>query len=125
MTISIPTRLKENWNLLAQGAALVATLLAGFVVAPPPGVHQAGENSVWNLGRFVLTILIGLLLVPCSRYKRRKDLRPWVFATGTTLLTALVVYFLYGSYLESWTCRFAGQSVVIGDKLTEHGKDFV
>lgn len=118
-------KLQEHWNVLAQVAAWIITILAGFIVAPPAGVLQGGDSdALWNLARFVVTVLVGLMLVLTTLNSTKDSLSLWISLTVAMLILFIVMYFVYGMYLNAWTVSYSNELRVIGETLTDHGKRF-
>ena len=65
-------RSQQTWLLLAQSTIWVAGVIVGFLLPPPVGTET--ESQVWvRFAQFVITIVIGMVLLAALRWKRKKD----------------------------------------------------
>jgi len=119
------TALKSRWNALVVVATFVLTVVTQFLLPPPAGTDQAPEDTpVWRFGRFVLTLFVGLMLVPVRRWDRRPHTVSWFVAAAAAFVGCIAAFFTYVRYQESWTSKYDGRSVVIGSALTPHGQAY-
>ena len=108
--------------MLAQTAAWVVGVLAGFLLPPPIGTPQ--ENQIWvRFAQFVITVFIGLLVLAALRWKSKKDAFRWGAISMLFLFLGTATFFGYQFFATRWTTMYNKQRVVIGDVYTAVGRD--
>jgi hypothetical protein len=113
---------QRSWTLLAQSAAWILAVVAGFLVPPPIGTEE--EAKVWvRFAQFVATVVTGLALVAGMRWQRRKDTLAWSMISGGALLIATVAFFGYQIGVARWTTNYAGNPTIVGSEWTELGRE--
>jgi len=114
---------QKSWLLLAQAMIWIAAVITGFLLAPPAGT--SADSKVWvRFAQFVITILIGLLLLAALRWKRKKDMLPWAGAAALFLLAGTVVFFGYQIFSARWTTLYAEKKAVIGSAFTAQAGEY-
>lgn len=115
--------LKKQWNMISATATWVGEMVRGFWRPPEAAINTVG---VPQFGQYVLTIAVGLLLIPAHLFREKKHTLWWVALAVAFLLGSLPVFFSYQHYATAWTCPYAGTRVVVGgeEDLTPHGADF-
>ncbi|MBI3851643.1 MAG: hypothetical protein HY298_15400 [Verrucomicrobia bacterium] len=109
--------------MLAQTATWVLGVLAGFLLPPPIGTPQ--ESQVWvRFAQFVITVLIGLLVLAALRWERKKDAFRWGAISLLFLFLGTATFFGYQFFAARWTTTYNEQRVVIGDVYTAHGRGY-
>lgn len=117
--------LKERWNVLAEAAAWLLSLIGTFLVPPPTGTQQSPQDSpVWHFGRFVLILFVGLLLVPVQSWNRAEHTPRWFVLAVIGFVGCFVAFFGYTYLGDTWTCKYDGRSVVVGSEWTTHGAGY-
>jgi hypothetical protein len=117
--------IKSTWSTLATFAVFIFGIAGTFVLPPPGWATNAGDKPLVNLAQFVVSVLAGLILIFVHRWQRKKDLARWaVIAIGSLVLT-LAAYFSYQHFLDTRTCNYFDQSMVIGAVYTQQAQDYV
>jgi hypothetical protein len=117
-------QVKGIWGPLAQAGAWVAGIIGGFLLPPPVG---AEENKLWlRFAQFVITIVVGLMILPSRKWRRKKDAKWWWLMAAICLAAAVGSFFAYQRVTYSSTCEtLEGGRVVIGYEYTPHGADYI
>jgi len=116
--------LRKYWNILAGVAAWILSLVGTFL-QPPFVTSGPDEQNPWaNLARFVVTGLIGLMVIPLLRYRSKGDTDLWRRNAFIALFGGIVAIGLYFYSYDSWTCKCFGQAIVIGSDYTSHGQEY-
>lgn len=116
-------RSQNSWLLLTQTTIWVAAALAAFLLPPPSGTPE--DSQIWvRFAQFVITIVIGLLVLAAFRWQRRKDVSRWATLAVTFLLLGTAVFFTYQILASRWTANYAGQRTVFGGALTAYGREY-
>lgn len=116
-------RSQKSWVMLAQSAAWVAGVLAGFLLPPPVGTSH--DSQVWvRFAQFVITVLIGLLVLAALRWKRKKDAFHWGAIAMLFLFLGTATFFGYQFFAARWTTWYHDRAVVIGGDYTTHGREY-
>ena len=114
---------RESWILLAQSTIWIAAVIAGFMLPPPVGTLD--ETRVWvRFAQFVITVLIGLLVLAALRWNRKKNSLGWAALSVVFLLLGTVAFFSYQLYAARWTVPYSNQRVVIGHTFTKEGSEY-
>jgi hypothetical protein len=117
------TRWRGSWLLLAQSAVWVLGIVAGFLLPPPVGAE--GEGKVWvRFAQFVVTVIVGLVLLAALRWQRKKDTWAWAAVSAATLILATGTFFGYQFCVAHWTARYDGSRVVVGAEQTALGREY-
>jgi hypothetical protein len=112
---------RGSWVLLAQAAVWVLGIVAGFLLPPPVGAGT--ESGMWvRFAQFVVTVVVGLVLLAALRWQRKKDTWRWALISVLALVLATGTFFGYQVCVAQWTVFSKGGQVVIGGELTEFGR---
>jgi hypothetical protein len=114
-------KLKSSWAPLAQVAVWVMGIVGSFVLPPPIGISPEDEKIWQRLGKFVVTILIGLMFIAARRWDKTRHFRGWAITAGPLLVLAVVSFLGYQGLLSSCTCTYGAERVVIGNLYTPQG----
>ncbi|MEP6664395.1 MAG: hypothetical protein ABJC04_12110 [Verrucomicrobiota bacterium] len=116
-------RSQKSWVMLAQTAAWMAGVLAGFLLPPPVGT--AAESRVYvRFAQFVITLVIGFVLLAALRWKSPKNIFRWAATSAVFLLLGSAMFFGYQLFAARWTAEYNSQHVVIGGTYTSFGHDY-
>lgn len=99
----------------------VLGIVGSFVLPPPVGISREDEKIWQRLGKFVVTILVGLLFIAARRWDKRRHFRGWTTAAGVWLVLAVTVFLGYQALLSSRTCARDSERLVIGNVYTPQG----
>jgi hypothetical protein len=117
-------RSQKSWVLLGQTTAWVVGVLAGFLLPPPIGTAE--DSRVWvRFAQFVITIVIGLVLLAALRWKSPKHVLRWGAISVSFLMLGSVAFFAYQVLVTRWTVIYAQQRVVVGDHYTKYGREYL
>ena len=126
MAVSIKKILRgsqQSWALLAQSTVWISAVLAGFLLPPPVGTLD--EGKVWvRFAQFIITILIGIVLLLALRWNRKADVLRWAVSALVCLVLAIGCFFAYQIYAARWTVPYNGQRVVIGGQFSQIGREY-
>lgn len=112
--------IKKNWNQIAGIAIWLVGIVTAFITSPP--VAQ-GEGLVF-LVRFVVTCLVGLILIATWRWNKREHGKWWLAGMGLLLILGIASYFYYWDLVGRHVVTYFDQTLIIGDEFTEHVKDY-
>src|SRR5688572_11268961 len=116
-------RSQQTWVLLAQSAIWVAGVIVGFLLPPPVGTAE--ESQVWvRFAQFVITVVIGMVLLAALRWKRKKDAFHWALISALFLLLGTASFFGYQLFAARWTTWYHNGPVLIGDVYTAEGREY-
>lgn len=116
-------RSRKSWTLLAQTAAWVAGVLAGFLLPPPAGTED--ETRVWvRFAQFIITMVVGLVLLAALRWKDKDLAFRWGGVSASFLLLGTVAFFGYQLCAARWTAIYNDALVVIGSDYTPSGLEY-
>ncbi len=114
-------RWRGSWLLLAQASIWLLGILTGFLLPPPVGAET--ESQIWvRFAQFVVTVIVGLILLAALRWQRKKHTLRWAGCSALTLLLATATFFGYQLCVASWTADYDGIRVVVGADLTSFGQ---
>src|SRR5688500_7281765 len=116
---------KKIWGLLMQVPVFILGVASTFLVAPPGWVTSAGDKTVVRLGKFIVAVLAGLIFLLVQKWNKKKHAGRWAMLTIVFLSLSILAFFVYQHLLNTRTCQYAGQAVVIGTKYTEHGHSYL
>ena len=118
--------LESYWNIPAQVASWILSLIGGFF-RRPPSLNPEGQDTSFSFAQFLATAFIGLLLIPILKWQRRQAALPWFLTAIFSLLVCIATYLTYDQLLKRWTVTFRGSQVLIGpsDELTEAAKSAI
>lgn len=98
--------------------------MAGFLLPPPAGIVE--DSRVWvRFAQFVITMVIGLVLLGALRWKSPKYVLRWGTISMVFLALGSVAFFGYQVLVARWTVPYAKQRVVIGDRYTQYGREYL
>ena len=78
-----------------------------------------------RLAQFIVAVLVGLIFLLVQNWSKKKHVRRWVFLTVACLVCSVAAFFAYQHYLDSRTCEYAQQTLVIGTHYTAHALTYV
>ena len=107
----------------AESAIWVAGVIVGFLLPPPVGTPE--ESQVWvRFAQFVITVVIGMVLLAALRWKRKQDVFRWASISMLFLLLGTITFFGYQIFAARWTAPYNTGRVVIGDAYTAYGREY-
>jgi hypothetical protein len=114
--------IKDRWNMLVTGAAVVGAALSGFVLPPP---FSADSVDPWvKLGGFLTAAMIGLFFVPMTKWKAKRFAWRWFGAAIALLLASVIVYFNYTAARDRHSVAYAGTRLVHGSTLRPDARQY-
>ncbi len=122
-SLAILKRSQKSWALLAQSAAWIIGILAGFLLPPPVGMTDDTRVFV-RFAQFVVTFIVGFVLLASLRWKSQKYSFRWAAMSLFSLVLGCVMFFGYQLFSARWTAEYNGQRVVTGGDYTAFGKDY-
>jgi hypothetical protein len=119
-------RIESQWKKLLPAATLIIGVIGNFWQEPPPGLGEAGSKAVTYFSQFVVTIFIGLMVLPMMKWSsRKKHAFLWGKIAAIALLAGIVAFFSYQYLAEEWTYSHAGKVLYVGSELREDVREFV
>src|SRR5262245_51435610 len=118
------TNTRKLWAVMIQFAVFIFGVVGTFLL-PPPGWVSAGNRIVVRLAQFVVAVLVGLIFVLVQKWSARRHVTRWVILTIVCLALSIAAFFVYQRLLDTRTCAYAGQAVVIGTTYTEHAQAYL
>jgi len=116
---------KKTWGLLAEFAVFIFGVVGSFLLPPPGWVPSSGDKTVVRLAQFIVAVLVGLIFLLVQTWNKKKHVASWAIFTVVFLVLSLSAYFGYQHLLDTRTCQYADQAVVIGTRYTEHAESYV
>jgi len=116
---------KKTWGLLLEFAVFIFGVVGSFLLPPPGWVSEGGEKTMIRLAQFVAAVLVGLIFLLVQKWNKKKHVARWAILTVAALVLSLFAYFGYQYLLDTHTCQYAGQPVVIGTRYTEHALSYI
>lgn len=117
--------IKKTWGLVTQLAVFIFGVIGSFLLPPPGWVSSGGDTTVVRLTQFVVTVLVGLILLLVRKWSKKKHVRRWVVLTVVSLAVSISTFFAYQYLLDTRTCQYADQTIVIGTSYTQHAASYV
>ncbi len=118
-------RVKKSWGTLAQSALWIICVVGSFLLPPPVGFSGSGQHIWTALGKFVVTVLVGLMIVAGRKWNKKGQARAWAIVAAALLVVAVSTFISYQSLLFSHTCTYSSKEVVIGNVYTEHALTYL
>ena len=113
---------KKNWNILL-GIAASLLVSIGLFFFFPDYLETEDFFNISNLGRWIAVIVVGLMLIPMSKWKLKRHLRGWVTATITFLVLSILSFFIFFYFNQAWTSQCKGKTVLIGSVMKPNVKE--
>ena len=111
--------LRKSWVLLVQLACWVGVIVGKFAPEPPRTTLTAPpDDALHHFAQFLGTVVLGVLLVACYRWRKRTNAAAWTIATVFLAIVTLVTFFVQKSLLDRWTLQYANHTITIADHLT-------
>lgn len=117
--------IKSTWGLLASFAIFIFGIVGSFVLPPPGWVASGGSTTLINFAKFVVAALAGLILILVHKWNKRNHLARWTLVAIGSLVLSLLAYFAYQHLLDTRTCKYFDEVVVIGGTYTQHAQSYV
>jgi len=115
------SRLRQNWNILAESGVWLAALIGGFVTPPPEQLAGVSDSQLVSLSGFVNAVVVGLFIVLIATRRPAQGARFWARMAGAALGVAVVLFFVYREREDAWTCLYDSHRIVIGSTFTIAG----
>ena len=116
---------KKGWGLITQLAVFVCGVISGFLIPPPGWISARGHQTVVRLAQFIVAVLVGLIFLLIQKWNHRKDVERWTIFAVVSLAASLLTFSAYQHLLDTRTCQYASQPVVIGKQYTEAGLTYL
>lgn len=112
--------LKAHWNKAAAAVAWIVSIVGTFFVAPP----VSNEEQIGAYAQFVLTILIGLLLIAMAFWDKYSNMFYWIVATLALLVCGIFCFFFDMDLRATHIVDYNGKKIITGNEYTEHAKTY-
>lgn len=117
--------IKKTWGLVTQLAVFIFGVVGSFLLPPPGWASNSGDETVVRLAQFIVAVLVGLVFLLVQRWSKKKHVRRWATLTIIFLALCVSAFFAYQHLLDTRTCKYADQSVVIGTSYTQHAAGYI
>ena len=109
--------------MLTQTTVWVGGAIAAFLLPPPSSMPE--ESRVWvRLAQFVITVVIGMVVLATLRWKRKQDTLRWGGLSMLFLFLGTAAFFSYQILSAKWTASYHGRPVLIGGSYTSFGREY-
>lgn len=116
---------RRTWGLLVQFACWIAIAIGKFVPEPPLTTLTAPSDArLRHFAQFLGTVLLGVLLVFCMKWRKKTHTKQWVAVTIAVAAFTVGVFFAERWIRPAWTCDYAGTTITIGTTLTRDAQEF-
>jgi hypothetical protein len=107
-------RLVKQWKLLIPIATWIMATIGSFWVPPPPDLSSQNEPLV-SFGKFIVTVLLGLMILPMIKWGGRKKYAwLWGKITVVALISGIIAFFTFQQLLSNWTVKHGDKVLYIG-----------
>ena len=115
----------KRWNTLLHAATSMIATIGSFWVPPPPDLPSDNETLV-SFGKFIVTILAGLAILPMMKWCcQKKHAWLWGRVTAIALILGILAFFSFQYLLNTWTVRHSDKVLYTGFTLKQDVKPFV
>lgn len=115
---------KKTWALVTQFAVFILGVVGSFLLPPPGWVSSDGNKVLVRLAQFIVAVLVGLIFLLVQRWNKQNHVGRWASLAIVFLVLSVSVFFAYQHFLDTRTCEYAGQTVVIGTRYTAPGQSY-
>lgn len=112
------TNLQSYWNLLFLVATWVMTTIGGFWVPPPADITN-DNKSMTVFAKFIVSIIIGLMILPMSKWYQKKYAFSWGMIALLTLVIGITAFFTAQYLRDIWTVTDRGDVYYTGTTYTD------
>jgi len=108
----------KYWNVLTNIAIGLIVVISKFAIPPAINAHILQDKVDYEkLSIFVLSGILGLMLIPCTFFKAKKYTLKWATAALMILIAAYFTHRNYNSYYNIHTAWYqeAQTEVIVGD----------
>ena len=116
---------KKTWGVVTEFAVFVFGVVGSFLLPPPGWATSGGDTTVVRLGQFIVAVLVGLIFLLVQRWNQRKHVARWAILTIVFLVLSVSAFFAYQHLLDTRTCEYAKQTVVIGTRHTDQAQAYI
>ncbi len=116
-------QIRPVWTHLSGCAVVIMGVINAFSF-PPPLPRGDLHSSLPTFISFMITVVVGLMLVVAALYKARRLARKWALLACITFLLGSTGFYIYHWLLQDWSAKYEDVSLVVGsqDRLTELGR---
>ncbi len=116
---------KKTWAFVTEFAVFILGVVGSFLLPPPGWASSGGSTTLVRLAQFIVAVLVGLIFLLVQRWNKKKHVGRWASFAIVFLGLSVSAFFAYQHFLDTRTCPYAGQIVVIGTHYTAHGQSYV
>ena len=116
---------KGTWGFVAQFAVFIIGVVSSFLLGPPGWAATTGDRTLVRLGQFIVTVLVGLVFLLVRRWNKKAHVGRWVLLAVVSLAFSISAFFSYQHFLDTRTCPYADEAVVIGTVYTTHAQSYL
>ena len=115
----------KRWNVLLHAATAMMATIGSFWVPPPPDLPSDNETLV-SFGKFIVTILAGLAILPMMKWCCKKE-HAWLWGkvAAAALILGILAFFSFQYLLDSWTVRHGNKVLYTGFTVKQDVEPFV
>jgi hypothetical protein len=119
-------RIGSQWKKLLPAATLIIGVVGNFWHEPPPGLGAESSKSITYFSQFIVTVLIGLMVLPMLKWSGRKThAYLWGKIAVIALIAGITAFFSYQYLSDEWTFRHNDKILYIGSVPREDVKEFI
>ena len=116
---------KKTWGVVTEFAVFIFGVVGSFLLPPPGWASSRGDTTVVRLAQFIVAVLVGLIFLLVQKWNRKKHVVRWATFTIVFLVLSVSAISGYQHLLDTHTCEYANQALVIGTRYTEHAQSYV
>ena len=116
---------KKTWAQVTQFAVFILGVVGSFLLPPAGWASSGGNTTLVRLAQFIVAVLVGLIFLLVQRWAKKKHVGRWALLAIVFLALSVSAFFAYQHFLDTRTCPYAGQTIVIGTHYNEHGRLYV
>lgn len=126
--------LKHNWGLISESGIWIFGIISSFLIPVPYEYDYSTLSAASNatehdqtiaLGRFIATVLLGLLFPFFLRWNAKRHVWYWVGLTIVSLLAFISLYVIRQDAVERCVLIYDGHSILIGENYTSYAEDYL
>lgn len=124
--VSPVRRIDTQWKKLLPAATLIIGTIGNFWDTPPPDLGGDSPKALAHFAQFIVTILIGLMVLPMMKWCCRKT-HAWLWGkvAAVALIAGIVAFFAYQHLLGQWTVTHGSRVLYVGTEVRQDVKEFV
>lgn len=107
-------QIKKRWGVIAEGAAFLVSIIAGFVVLPAKSNELSQVIKIEPFSVFIVSVLAAFFLIAASKWKQKKHFLGWGSATLVFAIGLIVGIYYYSVSVDEGVCRHIDRVYFMG-----------